>query len=180
MKVSPHPDFEKLKQLFPAIREYQALASRHGIGDVFQDNGGKILQVCLALGLKVYPARMGNDATDADGNEYELKTVNILRTTNFTTHHHLNHIIIAKYRQVPWIFTTYEGIELKEIYLVSPDGMEECYKAWETKLGNESISHINNPKISLSYVRRNGKLLYATATEGLEETKTPKQRIVPD
>jgi hypothetical protein len=102
--VKSHPDAEQLKKLFPAIRQFQWLATVHGIPDIFQDNGGKILQVCLILGLTVLKAREGNDAVDADGNEFELKTVNVLRTDQFTTHHHLNPVIIAKYRKVDWIF----------------------------------------------------------------------------
>ena len=39
-----------LEKLFPAIREYQKLATKHGIKDIFQDNGGKLLQVVLMLG----------------------------------------------------------------------------------------------------------------------------------
>ena len=58
--------------LLPAVREYQALAMTHGINDIFQDNGGKLLQVILTLGLTVLPGREGNDAVDADGREYEL------------------------------------------------------------------------------------------------------------
>lgn len=116
--MKPHPDVKRLKQLFPAIRKYQKLAVKHGIPDVFQDNGGKILQVCLLLGLTVLKTREGNDAIDGAGREYELKTLNLLRTDQFTTHHHLNPLIIEKYRKVDWIFATFEAIELKEIFIV--------------------------------------------------------------
>lgn len=51
----PHADFEVLQRLFPAIRELQQLADKHGIDDIFQDNGGKILQLCLCLGIDVLP-----------------------------------------------------------------------------------------------------------------------------
>ena len=44
--MKSHPDAKLLKRLFPAVREYQKLAMKHGIPDIFQDNGGKILQVC--------------------------------------------------------------------------------------------------------------------------------------
>lgn len=173
MKIRPHKDFERLKTLFPAVREYQKLAQRHGIGDVFQDNGGKILQVCLALGLRVTPSRMGNDAIDRDGNEYELKSVNLLRTPNFSTHHHLNMTIVAKYRLVSWIFATYEGIELREIYLVTPAGMEDRYRFWLQKLKDDGISHINNPKVPLTYVQQKGRLIFSSAAEGIENTNLP-------
>jgi Restriction endonuclease PvuII len=100
----PHPDKMILDDLFPYIQQYQELAAKHGINDIFQDNGGKILQVLLVTGLKVLPGREGNDAKDADGNEYELKSVNIALTKSFSTHHHINPRIIDKYRQVDWIF----------------------------------------------------------------------------
>ena len=41
--MARHPDWEKLEALMPAVREFQALAAEHGIDDIFQDNGGKIL-----------------------------------------------------------------------------------------------------------------------------------------
>lgn len=71
--MKPHPDAKLLKKLFPAVRKYQKLAMKHGIPDIFQDNGGKILQVCLILGLVVLKSREGNDAVDSEGYEYELK-----------------------------------------------------------------------------------------------------------
>ena len=78
--MKPHPDITQLKALFPTIRLYQKLADKHGIDDIFQDNGGKLLQLILVLGLTVLPGREGNDAKDATGKEYELKTVNLLKT----------------------------------------------------------------------------------------------------
>ena len=158
--MTPHPDAELLKQLFPAIRRYQRLAVKHGIPDIFQDNGGKILQVCLILGLRVLPSREGNDAADEHGNEYELKTVNLSRTTQFTTHHHLNPVIIAKYRLVDWIFATYEDIELREIYRLTPPRMEYWFTRWERKWHPDGGKDINNPKVPLSYVQAHGERLY--------------------
>lgn len=168
--MTPHPDAERLKQLFPSIRLYQKLAAKHGISDIFQDNGGKILQVCLILGLRVLPRREGNDAADEAGNEYELKTVNLRRTMQFTTHHHLNPVIIDKYRRVDWIFATYEGIELKEIYRLTPASMEYWFKRWEQKWHADGGKDINNPKVPLTYVRQHGELLHSAIGESLEES----------
>jgi Restriction endonuclease PvuII len=50
--MKQHPDKAELDRLFPYIREFQALATKHGIGDIFQDNGGKLLQLLLITGLK--------------------------------------------------------------------------------------------------------------------------------
>ncbi len=108
------------------------------------------------------------------GNEYELKTVNLLRTDQFTTHHHLNPVIIEKYRKVDWIFATYEAIELKEIYLLKPKAMEYWYERWEKKWNADG--DINNPKVPLLYVKKNGKLLYSSVGENLENTLPPKPK----
>ncbi len=178
--MKSHPDAKLLKKLFPAIREYQKLAIKHGIPDIFQDNGGKILQVCLILGLIALKAREGNDAVDADGNEYELKTVNLLRTHQFTTHHHLNPVIIAKYRKVDWIFTTYEAIELKKIYLLKPDAMEYWYTKWAEKWKTDGDKDINNPKVPLSYVQQHGKLLYSSMGDHLEDTLWAVDENIPE
>lgn len=157
--MNQHPDKARLDALFPAIRQYQALAEAHGINDIFQDNGGKLLQVILTLGLEVIPGREGNDARDSAGNEYELKSVNVNLTQSFSTHHHMNPTIIAKYRQVSWIFAVYEGIELREIYLLTPAQLETYYVAWEQKWHADGGKDINNPKIQLSFVRANGRRL---------------------
>lgn len=168
--MKSHPDLQLLKKLFPAVRKYQNLALKHGIPDIFQDNGGKILQVSLILGLVVLKSREGNDAIDEQGNEYELKTVNLLRTSQFTTHHHLNPVIIEKYRKVDWIFSTYEAIELKEIYLLKPKAMEFWYRQWSKKWHDNGGKDLNNPKVPLSHVRKHGKLLYSSVGENIEDT----------
>ena len=158
--MKSHADLEKMEKLLPAIREYQKLASLHGIGDIFQDNGGKLLQIALVTGLTLLKSREGNDAVDEKGNEYELKSVNVLLTKSFSTHHHMNPTIIGKYRKVDWIFAVYESIELKELYLLTPALMEPYYVLWWDKWHNDGRKDINNPKIPLTYVRRVGKQLY--------------------
>ena len=155
-----HADKKKLDQIWPSIVEYQKLASEHGIDDIFQDNGGKILQVLLITGLRRVVGREGNDAVDDDGQEYELKSVNIALTRSFSTHHHMNPTIIAKYRKVPWIFAVYRGIELLEIYRLEPSDMEPWYRKWEDKWHADGGKDINNPKVPLTYVREHGQKLY--------------------
>jgi hypothetical protein len=157
-KLVHHPDKVKLDKLFPAIRQYQALATTHGIGDIFQDNGGKLLQTLLILNIQCIRCREGNDAKDADGNEYELKTVNCLLTQSFSTHHHLNPIILDKYRKVKaWYFSIYRGIELVEIYRMEPAQLETDYFAkWDMKWNASGGKDINNPKIPINFVKRAG------------------------
>lgn len=151
---------DKLNYIFDYLREYQEMAEMYGINDVFQDNGGKLLQVLAITDLEDLPGREGNDAKDAQGNEYELKSVNINLTRSFSTHHHMNPVIISKYRKVDWVFAVYEGIELKEIYLLKPTDLEPFYEKWEQQWHDRGERDINNPKIPLSYVREHGVQLY--------------------
>jgi len=159
--VTPKTDIERLNELFPFIRKYQKLAEETcGINDVFQDNGGKLLQVLLVTGLKNIIDREGNDAEDDKGNQYELKSINTKLTSSFSTHHHMNPVIIKKYKKVDWIFAVYEGIELVEIFQLTPKDLEPYYKKWLKKWKDDGNKDINNPKIPLSFVREKGKLLY--------------------
>ena len=155
-----HPDKAILDKLWPSIQAYQDLAEKHGIKDIFQDNGGKLLQMLLITGLEQLPDREGNDAKDAEGNEYELKSVNTKLTTSFSTHHHMNPVIIAKYRSVDWIFAAYEGIKLIAIYQLTPADLEPYFEKWETKWHADGEKDINNPKIPLKFVEEHGKKLY--------------------
>jgi restriction endonuclease PvuII len=169
-----HPDKARLDELFPAVRLFQELASKHGIRDIFQDNGGKLLQTLLILNLECMGSREGNDAKDADGNEYELKTVNVLLTRSFSTHHHLNPKILAKYRNVKgWYFSVYEGIELVEIFRLEPSKLEAAFfSPWEVKW-NATRKDINNPKIPIQFVRSHGELVYAQSKQGTEVFANP-------
>ena len=161
--MKPNPDQAKLRVLMPSIRKLQKLASRHGIDDIFQDNGGKILQILLYTGLTILPGREGNDARDENGREYELKAVNIHLTKSFSTHHHMNPHIIGKYRKVDWVFAVYDGIELVEIYLLTPTDIEPYFKKWAKKWADDGNKDINNPKIPLKFVREVGKCIFTAA-----------------
>lgn len=168
-------DLEKLNDLMPYIQQYQDIATRQGIDDIFQDNGGKILQVLLNLGLKIIPGREGNDAVDGNGNEIELKSVNIELTPSFSTHHHMNPTIIAKYQKVDWIFAIYSHIKLLAIYRLTPADMNHYYNLWIEKIKNENISHINNPKVPVTYVQKNGTLIYGQPVT-IKPKKKPKKK----
>jgi len=153
-------DDEVLAELIPYIRRYQALAEKYEISDVFQDNGGKLLQVLIQTGLKNMPGREGNDAVDEKGREYELKSVNVMLTKSYSTHHHLNPVILAKYRKVAWIFAVYEGIELKRIYKMTARKLEPYFQKWETKWHADGGKDINNPKIPLKFVEEHGTRIH--------------------
>lgn len=166
-QVGHQSDKARINELFPFIRKYQELATKHGIGDIFQDNGGKLLQTLIILNLRFTGRREGNDARDEHGNEYELKTVNINLTPSFSTHHHLNPNILDKYRKVTaWFFSIYRGIELVEIFRMTPDRLEnEYFLKWERKWLDLGRRDLNNPKIPVSFVRTNGERVYSSPVD---------------
>ena len=160
MLINSHPDLDVFKEIYPTVLKLQKLAEKHGINDIFQDNGGKLLQVLLITSLEILPGREGNDAKDVNGNEYELKSLNILLTKSFSTHHHMNPVIIEKYRKVDWIFAVYEGIRLLSIYQLTPSDLEFYYTKWEAKWNKDGGRDINNPKVPLKYVMKHGIRIY--------------------
>jgi len=162
--MEPHHDLARFQQLWPHIEALQELAGNNGIDDIFQDNGGKLLQVLLRTGLSNLPGREGNDAVDASGAEYELKSVNILKTKSISTHHHLNPGIIAKYRQVDWVFALYESIHLLGIYRMTPAQLEPYFRHWETKWHADGGKDINNPKINAGWVVARGQAIFESTS----------------
>jgi hypothetical protein len=149
---------QRLEQLYPALENFSALAKEYGIDDVFQDNNGKTLQLCLALDLRVLPGRNGNDVIDVDGRECEMKTTT---TKAFTTHHHMTPDRVDKYSKVPWIFALYDGFKLREVYRTEPGDLDDLFMTWLEKL-DTNLTPLNNPKISLGLVRRVGRLLFSS------------------
>jgi len=162
MNLKSHEDYLRFLKIWPSVQEYQSLASKHGIHDIFQDNGGKLLQTLLILDLKILKGREGNDAIDSAGEEYELKSINVELTRGFSTHHHMNPKIIAKYRTVKWIFSIYRNISLQSIYLLTSAELEHSFQKWENKWHASDGRDINNPKIPLKYVMTYGKLVYSS------------------
>ncbi len=72
----------------------------------------------------------------------------------------MNPTILAKYRQVNWVFAIYEGIELQAIYWMKPSGLDPYFTKWETKWHESGGKDINNPKIPVKFVVDQGKLVY--------------------
>ena len=150
---------EELERLWDNLHDLAALAKKYGINDIFQDNGAKTLQQLIYLNMTLLPGREGNDSISDSGTEWEMKSINLeTSASGFSTNHHTNDVIIAKYRQVPWAFAIYHGITLSEIYVMTPDMLEPMFQHWETKL--HTMQHLNNPKIPVKFVRDNGIKVY--------------------
>lgn len=151
--------YEEIEKLWPGVEQMQNLATQYGIPDIFQDAGGKLLQLLIATGLDVVPGRTGADAKDRMGNEYEIKSVDISNgTKGFTTNHHLTLDTISRYRNRRWVFATYNRITLTAAYLVEPGDLEAIFTKWANTL--KTCTHINNPKVPLSHVQAVGRVMY--------------------
>jgi hypothetical protein len=159
----------QVNSLWGELRGLSALALAHGIDDIFQDNGAKVLQQLVIANLKLLPGREGNDAIDEDGQEWEMKSANVEKVSGYSTHHHLNKVILAKYRTVPWLFSVYRHIELQTIYAMKPEWLEPIFAVWQSHLEGTKVSRgkavpavlaINNPKIPLKFVAENGVCIF--------------------
>jgi Restriction endonuclease PvuII len=153
-------EIERMQAALAKTEDLKQLAREYSIPDIFQDNGGKVVQLLILLGLKTLPGREGNDAVDENGEEYELKTINYTLTNQVSTHHHLNKDIIDKYRKVKaWCFGIYEHGDLWEIWKVYPSALEDLFQYWEYQIDQKG-KEPNNPKIPLWYIQGGGELVY--------------------
>ena len=90
-----------------------------------------------------------------------LKRINIDLTSSFSTNHHTNLERINVFRQERWLFSSYKGIILQEVYVVNPRHLETYFSKWEQSVkekiaANIENAHLNNPKIPLKYVKEVG------------------------
>ncbi|MGH2560008.1 MAG: restriction endonuclease [Thermomicrobiales bacterium] len=173
-------DLQVLERALGGCRELQDLANRYGFKDIFQDNGEKVLQSLILLGLRAKGGREGNDAVDAEGNEYELKTVNVSlgMSRGVTTHHHLNLGILEKYRTVSaWYISLYQHIDLNEIYRLTPQELEPVFIVWEQRLFANGNAPLNNPKIPIAFVRQHGTRVWPLDDAALAELMPPSSPI---
>jgi hypothetical protein len=151
--------YQEIETLWPGVERLQALADQYGIYDIFQDAGGKMLQLAIACGLDVVPGRTGPDAQDRIGNQYEVKTVDLTNNPRgFTTSHHVTSATIQRYRSRRWVFAMYDRITLREAYLVEAVNLEPVFQNWEVSLMH--VNHLNNPKIPIDFVRKFGTTMY--------------------
>ena len=150
---------KELEKLWEGLEHLTIFAKQHGINDIFQDNGAKVLQQLIILNMNILSGREGNDAVSENGTEWEMKSINTETTaTGFSTNHHVTHDTIKKYKQVHWSFAIYSRIYLQKIYVMKPDILEKYYIEWEKGLLEKK--HLNNPKINLTFVQENGIQVY--------------------
>jgi hypothetical protein len=149
--------------------EIQAAASLRGIHNVFDDGGYKELLMLSLFNLRKLD-RGGDDAEDAEGRRYEMKTVARVSSSgarktslSVTTEHTLTMTNIARYRATfLWIVAVFDQSMPEVIYEIPPTKLEPYFAAWERRLREQgqvegaSPNHMNNPKIPLKFIAEHG------------------------
>jgi len=149
--------------------QIQAGATLRGIHNVFDDGGYKELLMLSLFNLTKLD-REGDDAEDAQGRRYEMKTVarvsssGVRKTSlSVTTEHTLTQANIDRYRATfLWIVAVFDQSQPEVIYEIPPAMLEPYFAQWEAKLASQgqpeggAPNHMNNPKIPLSFIATRG------------------------
>ncbi|WP_064202777.1 hypothetical protein [Brevibacillus brevis] len=168
MALQPKPN--EIVHLLDLAKQIQVEANKQNIIHVFDDGGYRELLLVKMFGLTKVPGRHGDDGIDpVTGNQYELKTVNLVDTSGnlrlnpgITTCHHVNHEIIDRYRKVSgFLIGIFYINDPARIYEIPSSAFEPYYSRWEHRLNTEEgLNHINNPKIRFGDVLNSGILHY--------------------
>jgi len=167
-RLVPTGDIRRVVELGVTL---QAEASQHDIHDVFDDGGYKELILLRLFNLRKLD-RVGDDAEDAEGRRYEIKTVARVASSgrrktslSVTTEHTLTKANLVRYRETfLWIVAVFEQAHPEAIYEITPDLLEPYFSDWERRLdiqqglleeGGAPV-HLNNPKIPLGFIAKHG------------------------
>lgn len=172
------PDGERMPVLVPTGdiahllargTEIQAAATLRGIHNVFDDGGYKELLLLGLFNLRKLD-REGDDAEDAVGRRYEMKTVARVSSVgtrktslSVTTEHTLTQANIDRYRATfLWIVAVFDQSRPEVIHEIPPAKLEAYFAAWEARLASQgqqvggAPNHLNNPKIPLTFIAKHG------------------------
>ncbi|MEV7672646.1 hypothetical protein [Streptomyces sp. NPDC088752] len=195
--LRPQGDIREIVELGLQLQRH---ASERNIHNVFDDGGYKELLLLELFNLTKGRGRVGNDAKDALGREYEIKTVARLNfkgerknSLGVTTEHTLTLENIDRYRSVHlWIVAVFDQSSPEAIYKIHPMKLEPYFSRWEAELrrqieidarrGGGARPHLNNPKIPLKFVAQHGvrvwppggptqEMIPEYVQEGLEEAQ---------
>lgn len=159
--LEPHDDYWVTAGATNATnRLLEGIGAKHGISNITQDNGHRVLSVKLLLDIEVLPGRNGNDLIDFCGQEYELKTCSLdSKDPAPGTAHHLALMILGKYRKAGFMFAFYHKGALVCLYVLHPNLLNAYFDKWEAEI-HAGKTHLNNPKFQINYIRSVGELIY--------------------
>jgi len=148
-------------------------ANQRGIFNILDDGGLKTFFLLDLLDLQSIPGKGGNDAQDALGRRFEVKTINLKTmsgevkkgTPSITTGHSLSAANITRYQETDgWIIALYFGHHLREVWQIDTKLLEPFFQQWREKLPAPTLSNphptINNPHIGFNYVVRHGQRVW--------------------
>lgn len=104
--------------------------------------------------------RKSDFIVNEQGEPHVIRIVNIDKTNKVDIHYRMNPTVAKLYKRDTWIIAVYNGIELLEIYKLTPKQLNPFYLKWNQKWKADGGKDINNPKIPLSFVKARGRLIY--------------------
>lgn len=140
-------------------KSFEEFASQFGISDIYKDSNVKQLQQAIYLGLHFISGRNSFDAIDDYGYPWELKSLNVLnQKKEFTTCNPMTKAVLDRYKTCRFAFSLYENTTLTCIYVMNPWQLTPYFDKWKNQL---MVSpQLNNPKITLTFVREHGYKVY--------------------
>jgi Restriction endonuclease PvuII len=155
------------------VGELQKRAAPYGILDIASDNNIKTLQIYETVEiLRSFKSRMGNDAYDPAGNEYELKTLDV-DGKYIRTSHGLTVDIIERYRGAHWLVGRFDSNKLIELYYCCPKEFEDFFQKCETKLNETKKDSLNDPPITFKTIQTYGTLIFTVDSTLLKRQEKP-------
>lgn len=174
--LSPPSDLAPLQaqgsisDLLSLAAPLEQAAQKYGIPTVFDDGGFKTLILCKLFGLTPLPGKGGDDAVDAEGRSFELKTLNLLDSSGNDRRTPpgvgagtpLEQARIDRYRRTnSWLIGVFRGYHPIEVWQLSSTLLEPFYVKWEEQLRQAPGGVINNPKIPFQFVTTMGHRHYS-------------------
>lgn len=183
----PPTSLRDVARLVALAHPLELEANRLGIFNVFDDGGYRTLLLLEMLGLKkARVGRLGDDACDADGRTFELKTVNLVDTQGrekrsypgVTTEHTLRAENVRRYRAThAWVVGVFKANTPLDVHVVPTSALEPFFKAWEARIKQAGNKEINNPKIPFGLVAASGVRLVVPGSEDVPRPKVGRFKI---
>ena len=141
-----------LAQIIDRLERY---ANSLGIEGIISEKG-KLLQIYSCAKLARSKNKQGTRALDESGNACEIRIIDLNSTKSFLVNYQITEVLISEYKTVNWIFATFSGNTLTNIYSAKFNDLKDYFGKWKAKLDIEEVSELRNPKIPSSFILKVG------------------------